>query len=174
MWARAVFLAASVGLAAPASASDVLSDPMSAGRLVAQACISPSLDFDALFIGANALVSASGLPVAVQNAEVGMWGDPGGAHLIVSRTIDSLACQLKMPSPDGSETYFEALRDSTEAEIKAVYETALSDAMDKPSPHEAAHQWVMRVPAKRHFAASLDWQREQGVMLGIGYSQIYE
>jgi hypothetical protein len=46
--------------------------------------------------------------------------------------------------------------------------------MDKPSPHEAAHQWVFRVPKERHFAVSHSWIRDRGVSLSVGYSQIYE
>lgn len=149
-------------------------DPADAGALMGEACVTPSLDFDALFASAQELATAAGLPQVMASDEAAMFGNPGGAHVVFSRRIDSMACQLTIPPDPGTEAFFNDLRDIMQARIDVTYPGALSDEMDTPSPHESAHQWVFRVPKERHFAVSHSWIRDRGVSLSIGYSQIYE
>jgi hypothetical protein len=97
-----------------------------------------------------------------------------GAHVVFTREIDSLACALTVPAPPADEAYFATVRDRMQAMISATYPTALSVSNDDPSPHVDGHQWVFSNPRDRHFAVSLDWQRERGITLAVGYRQIYE
>ncbi|RDC71777.1 hypothetical protein DLJ49_13020 [Rhodovulum sp. 12E13] len=174
MRARLVFCAALVALSGPAAAQGVLEDSAASGALLTGACVPDTLDFPALFEAAKAGAMEAGLPAAMDSDEAAMFGDPGGAHLMVARTVDSLACRLTLPAPAGSQEYYAALRAEIEAAVAAVYPDALSVEADTPSPHEDKHEWVFRVPAERHFAATLTWQVEDGVTLGIGYRQIYD
>ncbi|MEL7012364.1 MAG: hypothetical protein AAFO72_03685, partial [Pseudomonadota bacterium] len=103
-----------------------------------------------------------------------MFGDPAGAHVMFSRQIDALACRLTIPPAVGTEAFYQDLVGGLEWKISAVYPDALSVEANKPSPHEAKHDWVFSVPAERHFAVTLDWVRDRGVSINIGYSQIYE
>jgi hypothetical protein len=170
-----IFISAGLAaLAAPAAAGGALEEAAVAGPLVAAVCVPDTLDFPALFETAKRAAVEAGLPAAMDSDEAAMFGDPGGAHLMVARTIDSLACRLSLPMPAGSRDYYLALRAEMEGAIAAVYPDALSVEADTPSPHEDKHEWVFRVPAERHFAATLTWQAEQGVTLGIGYRQIYD
>lgn len=159
---------------APGLAQTVLDTPGAAGALIANACVSQSLDFEALLERATTIAEQIGLPQVTKSDTVAVFGDLSSAHVMFTREIDALACALTVPSPPGDEAYFATVRERMQAMISATYPTALSVANDDPSPHVDGHQWVFNNPRDRHFAVSLDWQRERGVMLGVGYRQIYE
>lgn len=162
---------AGMPLAATAGPFDLPADTVG---LISDACVSTSLDWPALFTTAKDLAAAKGLPQVMATDEAAMFGNPAGAHVVFSRQIDALACRLVLPEDTGTEAFFNDLVTGMEWKIKATYPDALSVAGNNPSPHEAAHQWVYNVPAERHFAVSMDWAREDGVSINIGYSQIYE
>lgn len=142
--------------------------------LMADACITTSLEWPALFSQAQDLATAKGLPQVMATNEAAMFGDPAGAHVMFARQIDAIACRITIPPAVGTEAFYQDLVGGMERKIAAVYPDALSVEDNKPSPHEAKHDWVFNVPAERHFAVTLDWFRERGVSINIGYSQIYE
>ncbi|MEO0370736.1 MAG: hypothetical protein AAF231_04690 [Pseudomonadota bacterium] len=148
--------------------------PADAVGLISEACVTTSLDWPALFANAQALATNAQLPQVMSTDEAAMFGNPGGAHVIFSKTIDSMACRLVLPAQTGTEQFYQDLVTGMDWKIGAVYPDALSVEQNKPSPHEAEHQWVFRVAAERHFAVSLDWERESGVSVNIGYSQVYD
>lgn len=148
--------------------------PADSVGLMSNACVSTSLDWSALFSNAQDLALAAGLPQVMASEGAAMFGDPAGAHVMFARQIDSMACRLVVPGDIGTETFYQDLVGGMEWKIKAIYPEALSVESDKPSPHEAQHEWVHRVAEERHFAVTLDWYRDQGVSINIGYSQIYE
>lgn len=161
------------GLPLPAGAQDRITDPVAAAEVMAQACIPATLDFDTLFAGAVAVGNGLGLPVLTQDEKVSMWGSPVGNRLMVTRTIDSMACALDVIPPDGTEGFFEALRDAFGPAVLSIYPKAIVQADNTPSPHNESHHWVFSVPGDRHFAATLSWDRERGVNLAVGYRQLY-
>ena len=120
------------------------------------------------------IADAAALTTVMANDQAAMFGNPGGLHLVFSKSIDSIACALTVPADTGTQSYFETLRGSVAQRVTAVYPDALSVDADPASPHEEKHDWVFSVPAERHFAMTLTWQVEDGVLLGIGYRQIYE
>jgi len=168
--ASALFL----GVSTPALGQSLLEDPVKSGDMMEQACVPDSLDFDALFASASEAVSEAGLSAVSSSDESVMFGNPGGAHFVVSRRIDSLACYLSVPKEIGTQEYYTELRDRYDAALRTVYPKAFSEEMDKPSPHESAHQWVWSKTKDRHFAASMQWIADRGVTLAVGYSQKYD
>ncbi len=148
--------------------------PADAVGLMADACVTTSLDWPALYANAQALAANAQLPQVMATDEAAMFGNPGAAHVMFSKQIDSMACRLSIPADVGTEEFYNDLVTGMDWKIKATYPDVTSVPRDKPSPHEAEHQWVYRVPAERHFAVSLDWYRERGVSINIGYSQIYD
>ena len=163
-----------LGLSVPALGQTVLEDPVKSGEMMEQACVPDSLDFDALFAGARDAVSTTGLPVVSSSDESAMFGNPGGAHFVVSRRIDSMSCYLNVPKEIGTQDYYSSLRDRFHTAINTVYPKIFSEEMNKPSPHEAAHQWVWSKSKDRHFAVSMEWIADRGVTLAVGYSQKYD
>ncbi|MEO0774675.1 MAG: hypothetical protein AAFZ04_16015 [Pseudomonadota bacterium] len=148
--------------------------PADAVGLIADACVTTSLDWPALFTNAQALATNAQLPQVMATDEAAMFGNPAAAHVIFSKTIDSMACRLVIPSDTGTEAFYQDLVTGMDWKIKATYPDVLSVEQNKPSPHEAEHQWVFRIPSERHFAVSLDWYRERGISINIGYSQVYD
>lgn len=148
--------------------------PADAVGLIADACVTTSMDWPLLFVTAQKLATDRQLPQVMANDEAAMFGNPGGAHVMFARKIDSLACRLVIPQDIGTEAFYQDLVTGLDWKINATYPEALSVEQNKPSPHEAQHQWVFNVPAERHFAVSLDWAREDGLSINVGYSQIYE
>jgi len=170
LWALAVAL----WLPGSAIAQTLLEDPVKSGAMMEEACVPDSLDFDALFASACETISAAGLATVSSSDESVMFGNPGGAHFVLSRRIDSVACYLSVPKEIGTKEYYAALRDRYNSAVKAVYPKAFSEEMDKPSPHESAHQWVWSKTKDRHYAASMEWRADRGVTLAVGYSQKYD
>ncbi|MEL7281020.1 MAG: hypothetical protein AAFY35_02485 [Pseudomonadota bacterium] len=172
---RGILLTATALACAPAVVSAGPFDlPADTVGLIGDACVTTSLDWPVLFTYAQELATARNLPQVMANDEAAMFGNPAGAHVMFARTIDSLACRIMIPEDVGTEAFYQDLITGMDWKIKAVYPDARSSEQNKPSPHEAAHQWVFNVPAERHFAVSLDWAREDGVSINVGYSQIYE
>lgn len=159
-------------LAAPVAAQTTLDDPNAAGALMGAACVTGSMDWDAVFTAARGAMAAQGLMTMTATDEVAMFGLPTEPNLMATRGIDSLACRLSVPM--GDEAYFNALRDAFGATVSATYPKALSVASKTASPHDEKHEWVRNIPGERHFAATLEWRADRGVTLGIGYRQIYE
>ena len=172
MQCRAIVLAGLTLLGAPVNAQSVLDDPNAAGALMGAACVTDSVDWDAVFATARNAMAAQGLATMTDTDEVATFGLPTAPNLMATRTIDSLACRLIVPA--GDEAYFNALRDAFGTAVSVTYPKALSVASNTPSPHDEKHEWVRSIPGERHFAATLEWQADRGVMLGIGYRQIYE
>lgn len=149
-------------------------DPADASALIAEACVTTSLDWDTLFADAQKLAVDLDLPQIMASDEAVMYGDPAAANLMFARRIDSMACRLSVPPDTGTEAFYTTVVEALDTRIKATYPEVLSVEADKPSPHEAKHDWVFRVAKERHFAVTVDWIRDRGVSLNIGYSQIYE
>lgn len=171
---KAFAFMASAAFAAPAVAQSPLDTPGSAGALIANACVTQSLDFPALIARAAAIAEQIGLNTVTKSDKVAVYGDMAAANVVFSREIDAMACALRVPAPTADLAYYETVRDRMQAMIMSVYPQALSVDTNNPSPHEEGYQWVFSVPRDRHFAASLTWQTEDGVTLSVGYSQIYE
>jgi hypothetical protein len=130
------------------------------------------MDWDAVFANTKATMAELGLTAMTDTDKVVMFGLPTEPNVMGTRTIDSLACRLAVPGVD--EAYFDALRDAFGAAVSATYPKALSIASNTASPHDEKHERVRSFPGDRHFAATLEWQAERGVTLGIGYRQLYE
>ncbi len=158
--------------AAPAVAETSLADPQAAGTLMAAACVTDDMNWDEVYSVAVDTLALSGAATLTETAEVAQFGLPTEPNLMATRTVDSLACRLTVPA--GDEAYFETLRDAFAAGLGDTYPAALSVPGDTASPHDEKHDWVFSVAGERHFAASLSWQADRGVMLGIGYRQVYE
>lgn len=167
-FAAVIALAPTLGSAGP---FDLPADTVG---LMAEACVTTSLDWQMLFNNAQKLAIDAQLPQAMATEQAAMFGDPAGAHVMFAKQIDALACRITIPPAVGTEAFYQDLVSGMEWKISAVYPDALSVEDNKPSPHEAKHDWVYNVPAERHFAVTLDWIRDRGVSINIGYSQIYE
>lgn len=162
------------GLAAPACAEGVFDDASATGAMLTEICVTDSLDFAAIFADGTAQAQADSLPVVTETDKVAMYGHPVNGSVTFSREVDAIACALRLAPPAGSVSYFETLRDVVQARIMEVYPGALSVDAKLPSPHEEKHDWVFSKPADRHFAATLTWQTDAGILLAIGYRQIYD
>jgi hypothetical protein len=157
-----------------ALAQGALDDATAAARLIADSCVTQSLDFPAIFDAAASRAADGGLAQVMNDGNAAMFGNPGAAHLTFNRRVDSMHCALNLPASDGLESDFAIYRDVMDAAILAAYPGALSDPMEYPSPHQKGHQWVFSVPKDRHFATSLDWTADRGLTLAVGYSQRYD
>lgn len=161
-------------IAVPAAAEGILDDASATAAMLSDICVTDTLDFAGIFAAGTGRADGKGLPAVTKTDKVAMFGNPAGSNLVFSREIDAIACALRLPPPTGTQAYYETLRDVMSERITTVYPKALSVDADLASPHEEKHDWVFSNPADRHFAATLTWQVEDGVMLGIGYRQIYE
>lgn len=163
-----------VCLAPPALAQSPLDDPQVAARVLVETCVSGVLDFQGIFATGKGRAAGAGLAAVMETDKIAMYGHPVDANVMFSREIDSIACALTLKPPAGSKAYYEALRDRVEEIVTATYPGALSVDGNLPSPHEEQYSWAMNIPKDRNLAASLTWDAEDGVLLGIGFRQIYE
>lgn len=159
--------------AAPVAAQEAL-DTSALADLMVEACIFDRLDFEGQFKATTEAMASSGLPVVAQEDKTAVYGDPAGAYLVTTRSIDSLSCALRLPAPLGSREVLEDFRTKFGAGIADTFPDVTSLADDNPSPHIDGHDWSASFPGKMHYALALDWGTEDGLTVAIGFNQLYE
>ncbi len=162
-----------LGAAAPLAAQDGV-DTSALADMMASACIFDTLDFDAEYAAVKAAMAGTGLPLVMEQEKNVMYGDPAGVNLVATRTIDSLTCTLRLPAPVGTHEVFAEFEAKFDAAIGQTFAKHISQPDDDPSPHIDGHDWVASFPGQMHYAATLDWGTEEGLLVGIGFRQLYE
>ena len=164
-----------LGLSTGASlAQDGFGNPFLTGAAMSQACMFNTLDFDAEYAEAVAAFEVAKLPVAVQQDSNVIYGNPGGASLVLNRKVDEIACALILPAEVGTHDYYKVLEAQIGPTFKSTHPNHIDQELDDPSPHVDGHDWVASYPGQMHQAVSLRWNTDSGIVLAIGFRQLYE
>ncbi|HGG05024.1 MAG TPA: hypothetical protein ENK28_06155 [Aliiroseovarius sp.] len=164
-------------LALPVSASGQdLTDPVQASMaFAAHNCVfTETGDIADHFAAIQAAARETGLPVVVEDAKTGIYGDMLALHIIVTAGLDNLSCLVKIPASlidhDGFEV-FETLVDTTFNERHPGHK---GGPKDDPSPHIDGRDWVIDTAAPDHIAATLSFGTEEGVQLAAAAQKLYQ
>lgn len=157
-----------------ALAQDGFANPFLTGAAMSQACMFNTLDFDAEYAEAIAVFEGAKLPVTVAQEGSVVYGTPGGASLVLNRKVDEIACALMLPAAIGTHEYYKVLEGQVGPTFKATHPNHIDQVSDDPSPHVDGHDWVASYPGQMHQAVSLRWNTDSGIVLAIGFRQLYE
>ena len=149
-----------------AASQDVLTTPENAAIFSINLCMFPSTEnIPELLTEAKSKAADSGLPVVVENDDSGMYGSPADAFVMVSKTIDSLTCLVKMPPPRGSFQTYKIIEAGFDAQFRNLYPSYKEDIDDDPSPHVDGHDWIVRTLANDTIIITIDWGTEDGITI---------
>ncbi|MDF1856900.1 hypothetical protein [Pseudooceanicola sp.] len=174
MLKTAVLSLVSLGIAAPVLAQEA-ADPAALAEMMVGGCIFDDLDFDAEYAAMTEAMAGSGLPEVMVQDKTVMYGDPAAQLTLVgTRTIDSLSCTLQLPAGIGTHEVFTDFETRFETALQQHFGSLISQPDDDPSPHVDGHDWVASFPGRMHYAVTMNWGTEEGLLVAIGFRQLYE
>ena len=94
-----------------------------------------------------------------------MYGSPASTFVMVSKTIDSLTCLVKIAPPFGSFQPYKIIEAGFDAQFRGRYPEYKDSIDDDPSPHVEGHDWIVRTLANDSIIISIDWGTEDGITI---------
>ncbi len=159
-------LAALALVPAGTRAQDMFASPETTAIFAVNLCMFPSTqDIPAQLSGARSRVAATGLPVLSQTDEAGMYGNPAGVFVVVTRTIDSLTCLVQIKPPRGDFTAYKIVEAGFDAQFRGGFPGYKDSIDDDPSPHVEGHDWIVRTPENDSVIITIDWGTEDGITI---------
>ncbi len=149
-----------------ATAQDIFTSPQSTANFAVGLCLFPTtLDLAGQLNAAKEKAKATGLPIMVENDDRGMYGDPSGVFVVVTKTIDSLTCLIQIAPPIGNHEAFEAIESTFAIEYQVRFAGYKESIDDDPSPHIDGHDWIVRTPTNDSIITVIDYATEDGISI---------
>lgn len=132
-------------------------------------------DIPAELAVAQQKATASGLPTVVENADMGMYGQSDAIFIMVSKTIDTLACVVELPAAQGGDhAFFEVVEAYFDAAYDSRYPDHLESIDDNPSPHIDGHDWIIRTDANDSAVVTISFGTEDGISISGVLAKKYD